>query len=111
MLHENRVAILVDVRRIPRSRTNPQFDRTAHIGVHQQKQAGLNWVGVVLPVGKISATQMRGLAKIAQDYGDGDIRLTVWQNLLISCVADEKVAPAEAAIAALGLTTRASATL
>ena len=29
LLHENRVAILVDVRRIPRSRTNPQFDRTA----------------------------------------------------------------------------------
>ena len=46
---------------------------------------------------------MRGLAKIAQDLGDGDIRLTVWQNLLISGVPDDKVALAEAAIAALGL--------
>jgi len=87
----------------------PVFDRMAHIGVHRQKQPGLNWIGVVFPVGKISAAQMRGLAKIAQDYGDGDIRLTVWQNLLLSGVADENVAPAEAAIEALGLTTKASA--
>jgi ferredoxin-nitrite reductase len=63
---------------------------------------------VVLPVGKLTATQMRGLAKIAQDLGDGDIRLTVWQNLLISGVPTDKVALAEAAIAALGLTTKAT---
>src|SRR5260370_14655923 len=36
------------------------------------------------PLGKVTCEQMRGLAKIAQDLGDGDIRLTVWQNLLIS---------------------------
>ena len=34
----------------------------AHIGVHPQKQAGLHWIGVVLPVGKLTAAQMRGLA-------------------------------------------------
>ena len=87
----------------------PAFDRAAHIGVRAQKQAGLNWIGVVFPVGKITVRQMRGLAKIAQDLGDGDIRLTVWQNLLISGVPDDKVALAEAAIAALGLGTKASA--
>ena len=86
----------------------PAFDRFAHIGVHKQKQAGLNWIGVVFPVGKATAEQMRGLAKIAQDFGDGDIRLTVWQNLLISGVADDKVAAVEAAIAALGLATKAT---
>ena len=52
---------------------------------------------------------MRGLAEIAQDLGDGDIRLTVWQNLLISGVPTDKVALAEAAIEALGLATKASA--
>jgi ferredoxin-nitrite reductase len=87
----------------------PAFDRAAHIGVRSQKQAGLNWIGVVFPVGKITVRQMRGLARIAQDLGDGDIRLTVWQNLLISGVPDDKVALAEAAIAALGLGTKASA--
>jgi ferredoxin-nitrite reductase len=86
----------------------PAFDRTAHIGVRAQKQAGRQWVGVVLPVGKLTGEQMRGLAKLAADLGDGDIRLTVWQNLLISGVPTDKLALAEAAIAALGLTTKAS---
>jgi ferredoxin-nitrite reductase len=85
----------------------PAFDRTAHIGVHAQKQPGLNWIGVVLPVGKMMPDAMRGLAEIARDFGDGDIRLTVWQNLLISGVPDDRVAAARAAIAALGLSTEA----
>lgn len=86
----------------------PAFDRMAHIGVRKQKQNGLNWIGVVLPLGKLSAEQMRGLAKIAQDFGDGEVRLTVWQNLLISGVHDENVALATAAIEKLGLATKAS---
>ena len=86
----------------------PNFDRTAHIGVHQQKQEGLNWIGVVLPVGKLTCEQMRGLAKIAQDLGDGDIRLTVWQNLLIPGVREENVELAVAAIRKIGLAVEAS---
>ena len=86
----------------------PAFDRSAHIGAHPQKQAGLHWIGVVLPVGKLTVAQMRGLAAIARDMGDGDIRLTVWQNLLISGVPAKKLKAAAAAIAALGLSTSAS---
>jgi ferredoxin-nitrite reductase len=86
----------------------PDFDRMAHIGVHKQKQEGLNWIGVVLPVGKITCEQMRGLAKIARDLGDGELRLTVWQNLLIPGVHDENVALAVAAIEKLGLAVKAS---
>jgi len=88
--------------------TRPAFDRMAHIGVHKQKQAGLNWIGVTLPVGKLSCDQMRGLAKIAQDLGDGEIRLTVWQNLLISGVRDDDVALTTVAIEKLDLATTAS---
>ena len=86
----------------------PPFDRMAHFGVHPQKQAGVNWIGVVLPVGKITCAQMRGVAEVARDFGDGEIRLTVWQNFLISGVRDENVALATAAIERLGLATRAS---
>jgi ferredoxin-nitrite reductase len=86
----------------------PSFDRMAHTGVHRQKQEGLNWIGVVLPVGKATCEQIRGLAKIAQDLGDGEIRLTVWQNLLISGVRDENVALATAAIEKLGLAVKTS---
>ncbi|WP_425993855.1 NirA family protein [Afipia sp. DC4300-2b1] len=87
----------------------PVYDRFAHIGVHPQKQAGLNWIGVALKLGRLSLEQIRGLAKLAADFGDGDIRLTVWQNLLISGVADANVATVTAAIEALGLSTTTSA--
>ena len=62
----------------------------------------------MLPVGKLTCEQMRGLASIAQQFGDGDIRLTVWQNLLISGVPTAKIQDAEAAVEKLGLTTKAS---
>jgi ferredoxin-nitrite reductase len=86
----------------------PAFDRMAHIGVHKQKQEGLNWIGVSVPLGKVTCDQMRALAKIAQDLGDGDIRLTVWQNLLIPGVRDENVELAVAAIRKIGLAVEAS---
>jgi ferredoxin-nitrite reductase len=86
----------------------PRVDRMAHIGVHPQKQPGLNWIGIALPVGKLTCEQMRGLAKIGKDFGDGDIRLTVWQNLLISGVRDENVELAVAAVEAIGLSVKAS---
>src|SRR5450432_2588831 len=87
----------------------PTFDRTAHIGVHAQKQDGLHWIGVVLPVGKLTVAQMRGLAGIAHDFGDGELRLTVWQNLLISGVPSERIGEAVSGIEALGLATSANA--
>ena len=86
----------------------PAADRMAHIGVHKQKQDGLNWIGVSLTLGKISCDQMRGLAKVSRDLGDGEIRLTVWQNLLISGVRDENVELAVAAIKQIGLAVEAS---
>jgi len=87
----------------------PPFDRTAHIGIHAQKQQGLNWIGVVLPVGRMSAAQMRGLADVARDMGDGDLRLTVWQNLLISGVPTGRLAAARERIETLGLAVETNA--
>lgn len=83
-------------------------DRTAHIGVHKQKQSGLNWIGVSLPLGMMTAEQVRGLATLANDLGDGEIRTTIWQNLLISGVTDENVALISAGIETLGLAVSAS---
>ena len=86
----------------------PQQDRLAHVGVHRQKQDGLSYVGVVLPVGKMMADQVRELAAIAGSCGDGDIRLTVWQNLLISGIPDAKLDEVKSRIEAAGLEWRAS---
>jgi ferredoxin-nitrite reductase len=78
-------------------------DRAAHLGVHPQKQAGLSYVGVVLPVGRMTVEQVRGLAAIADRHGSGMIRLTVWQNLLISDVPQDRVDAVKAEIEQLGL--------
>lgn len=86
----------------------PVYDRLAHIGVHGQLQPGLNWVGVALPVGKLTAQQMRTIAAISQACGDGDIRLTVWQNLLISGVPDARVDDVVANLQAIGLSAETS---
>jgi ferredoxin-nitrite reductase len=85
------------------------IDRLGHIGVHRQAPAGLSYIGVVPPVGRLTAGQLRGLAEIAERYGSGALRLTVWQNLLVSDIPDSDIAAAAAAIEAMGLTIRASA--
>ncbi len=81
----------------------PPQSRNAHIGVHAQVQPGLFYVGVVLPVGRMLTERMYGLADIADRYGSGTIRLTVWQNLLISDIAEANIPAVLAAIEALGL--------
>jgi len=96
--------------RLPMTACAPRrpVDRLGHIGVHPQAQEGLSYIGIVAPVGRISVEQMRALADIAERYGDGDLRLTVWQNLLLSGIAEEHLAAAKAAIEACGLDWRAS---
>jgi ferredoxin-nitrite reductase len=89
-------------------RPRPAQDRQAHIGAHPQKQPGLFYLGVVLPVGKMSCAQIRSLAAIARDLGDGDIRLTVWQNLLISGISEARLKRAKVAVEKAGLEWRAS---
>ena len=84
-------------------------DKHGHVGVHPQKQAGRHYLGLVLPVGRLTTEQMRGIAEIAERIGSGTIRLTVWQNLLISDVAERDIGICIAAINALGLGIEASA--
>ena len=86
----------------------PPIDKHGHIGVHEQKQACLRYVGVACTVGRLTSDQWRGLAAIAEQFGSGTIRLTVWQNCLISDIPEARIEDALAAIEALGLDWRAS---
>ncbi len=81
----------------------PAVAKHGHLGVHPQKQPGLFYVGVLLPVGRLTTEQMRGLADLADQFGSGTIRLTVWQNLLISDIAGEDIPAVKGGIEALGL--------
>jgi ferredoxin-nitrite reductase len=85
------------------------IDRYGHIGAHVQAQPGLCYIGVVPPVGRLTCDQLRGLAAIAERRGSGTLRLTVWQNLLVSDIPSAEVTAATAEIEALGLGIEASA--
>ena len=66
----------------------PAAVKHGHIGVYRQSQKGKNYIGVVIPVGVMSAKQMRRIADLAANYGSGALRLTPWQNVLIPDVPD-----------------------
>ena len=78
------------------------------MGIYPQKQAGLNWIGVTVPVGQLTAKQLRRLAEIADLYGSGEIRLTVWQNFVLPNVRDAFVETARKALLKLGFEARQS---
>lgn len=107
---EKHLPVGVSLARVPLEscEPRPEPDRYGHIGFHRQKQAGLNYCGIVLPVGRMTSDQMRGLARISNLYGNGDLRLTVWQNLLITHIPQEKIEDVTREVESLGLSTTAS---
>ncbi len=80
----------------------PPVDKHGHIGIHRQAQAGLSSIGIVIPVGRMSAGQMLGLAELAETCGDGELRPTVWQNIIVPNVHSQQVPEAVRVISAMG---------
>ncbi len=66
-------------------------DKKDHLGVHPQKQEGYSYVGLHVPMGRLVAEQMFELARLAEVYGNGEIRLTVEQNVIIPYIANENL--------------------
>jgi len=67
---------------------SPRYD---HVGVHPQPQPGLSYVGLAVPVGRMLAGDLAEAARLAREYGDGNVRLTPRQNLVISGVGDQRL--------------------
>eukprot|EP01038_Epipyxis_sp_PR26KG_P005178 gene5178-7205_t len=61
------------------------------LGVHSQKQSGLSWVGVHVPVGRLSTEECYGLADIADKYCNGELRFTVEQNVLFPNIPNDRI--------------------
>ncbi|MDH6089941.1 precorrin-3B synthase [Umezakia ovalisporum] len=74
-----------------------------HIGIHPQRQPGLYYIGVVLPLGRLESKQMKGLADLATEFGSGTLRLTPWQNLLLTDIPQRSLANVKNEITALKL--------
>ena len=73
-------------------------EESDHMGIHEQKQTGLYYVGFPVYLGVMSGRQMRELAKLADEFG-GDIRLTRRQNFIVTGIPAARL---DATIARVG---------
>ncbi|TWP37991.1 MoaD/ThiS family protein [Leekyejoonella antrihumi] len=72
-----------------------------HLGVHEQGQPGLVYVGVPVPSGRVTGTKLEVLADLAESYG-GDVRLTRQQNFILGNVPASRVDEVKAVLRDIG---------
>ena len=78
-------------RAAPEDLIDKKWERRDYLGVHPQKQEGLSYVGLHVPVGRLQAADMFELARLADEYGSGELRLTVEQNIVLPNVRNERI--------------------
>jgi sulfite reductase beta subunit-like hemoprotein len=71
--------------------------------VRPQKQDGFSAIVIRLILGDISSTQLRGLAQLAKQYGEGEVRLTNEQNIVLRWVPNARLPALHRDLANLGL--------
>jgi sulfite reductase (ferredoxin) len=74
-----------------------------HVGVHRQKQDGLSYIGATVLNGRLNPEQLHALATLAETHGDGHLRATIGQNIVLVNLPNTKVGEVVEQIAALGL--------
>jgi sulfite reductase beta subunit-like hemoprotein len=87
----------------PSNSGSAAYDRWLETNVEEQKQTGYAMVTVTVDQGNLTGDQMRGIAKLASDAGDGLIRIPVDQNVLLGFVQLGSLPRVYAALAELGL--------
>ena len=79
-----------------------------HIGIHPQRQPDLCYAGATVLRGRITPVQLRAVADAAETHGDGQVRTTAMQNVVIVSVRRERAAALARELAAAGLPTGGS---
>ena len=74
-----------------------------HTGITPQKQPGLSAVGASILNGRITGDQLIKLGDLADKYGNGQLRATIGQNILIPNVPDRETAALVIELNTLGL--------
>lgn len=104
-LTETEQSLAFPLRRLPLDVSEPRggTQQHGHTGIHPQAQPGLHYIGLIIPVGRISPEQMRAVADLSEDLGSNEVRLTVWQNLIIPNISEKDLEAAKERILAMGL--------
>lgn len=72
-------------------------------GIYPQAQPDLRMVVASAQLGRLQAEQLLALAELSERYGDGELRLTPWQGLLLGNVPEAKTAELMSALTELGM--------
>jgi sulfite reductase beta subunit-like hemoprotein len=92
---------------LPVIRTNGSgdaaYDRWLETNIIEQKQTGYATVVVRVDQGNLTSAQMRGLAHLAADAGDGLLRVSIDQNILLAFIPLGRLRGLRAALKQLGL--------
>jgi precorrin-3B synthase len=80
----------------------PESPSGLHIGTYPQRQEGLVHVGAVPPLGRLNSSMLKGAALLAEEFGDGSLRLTPWQSLLLPNIRDQDAPALSERLQALG---------
>jgi ferredoxin-nitrite reductase len=96
--------------RIPLDACEPRRPVLKHgwLGAARQAQRGFTSLGLGIPVGRMNARQMHALADLATNYGRGELRLTVWQSVIVPHIPDAFVETIKRSAARLGFFHQAS---
>lgn len=110
-LEETQKKLAFPLVRLPLAACEPRRPVVKHgwLGAARQSQRGLSSIGLGAPVGRMSARQMHALADLATNYGKGELRLTVWQSVIVPHIPDAFVETVKRAAARLGFFHEASA--
>lgn len=84
-------------------RRSTTADASLRLGAHAQRVADTWHAGGQPPLGRIDAATLHGLAALAQHHGDGTLRITPWQSVLLPDIRTHAVPAVLAALNALGL--------
>ncbi|HXY28858.1 MAG TPA: hypothetical protein VEH82_11320, partial [Acidimicrobiales bacterium] len=76
---------------VPAGRELTDAFRGDHVGVHPQRQGGLVYVGCSVPVGRMHGIELVELARLAETYGDGTVRIGTDQNFIVSGVPQDRL--------------------
>lgn len=88
--------------------TPPEESYRDHVGLHPQKQPGLHYAGFSIKAGRLTPAQLRRLGDLADRFGNGSLRATAMQNILIPNIPTERLDAFAAEAALVGIPLQAS---
>ncbi|MBV9770081.1 MAG: nitrite/sulfite reductase [Bryobacterales bacterium] len=83
--------------------TDPDYERWLETNIREQKQAGYAMVTIKVPQGNLTGSQMHALAQISRSAGDGLLRVTVDQNLVLAFIPLRSIPKVYNALNQIGL--------